>query len=45
MNEILFYFKEVYTPFPKCQFKLFLSNPCIQNKFAQIFNKSHTLDA
>ena len=45
MKELLFYFKVVYTLFVNCQFNLFLSNPCLQNKFAQIFNKPLILDA
>ena len=45
MNGLLFYFRVVNTPFPSCQFNLFLSNPCLQNKSAQIFNKPLALDA
>ena len=45
MNELLFYFRVVNTLFPSCQFNLFLSNPCLQNKSAQIFNKPLALDA
>ena len=45
MNELLFYFRVVNTPFPSCQFNLFHSNPCLQNKSAQIFNKPLALDA
>ena len=45
MNELLFYFKVVNTPFPSCQFNLFLSNRCLENKFVQIFNKPLALDA
>ena len=45
MNELLLYFKVVNTPFPSCQFNLFLSNLCLENKFVQIFNKPLALDA